>query len=180
MLTNAIVATILCEDLVISDVPNENPFRSLIPTCRDHPILLHIIVANAAMHISSMNRSSFDLHNGSVEGSLSDSTPVDTLSLTRYSIDSPAGTTLDALAAKHKAIHLLKAALENLPSTDVDLIVTVILLFINLELIDSGKNAWRAHVEGAMTLIGSLKPFQNDQTSPIALIRDRITSDCLT
>ncbi|KAE8366018.1 fungal-specific transcription factor domain-containing protein [Aspergillus caelatus] len=162
-------ATILCEDLVIADVPNENPFRSLIPT-----------FANAAMHISSMSRPSFDLRNGSVQGSLSDSTPVNTLSLARDSTDSPAGAILDALSAKHKAIHLLKAALENLPSTDVDLIVTVILLFINLELIDSGKNAWRAHVEGAMTLIISLKPFQNDQTSPIALIRDRITSDCLT
>ncbi|KAE8137730.1 fungal-specific transcription factor domain-containing protein [Aspergillus pseudotamarii] len=173
-------ATILCEDLVISDVPNENPFRSLIPTCRDHPILLQIIVANAAMHISSMGRPRFDLHNGSVQGSLLDGTPVNTVSLTRYSTDSPAGATLDALSAKHKAIHLLTAALENLPSTDVDLIVTVILLFINLELIDSGKNAWRAHVEGAIALIISLKPFQKDQISPIALIRDRITSDCLT
>ncbi|KAE8308067.1 fungal-specific transcription factor domain-containing protein [Aspergillus transmontanensis] len=173
-------ATTLCEDLVISDVPNENPFRSLIPTCRDHPILLHIIVANAAMHISSMSRSSFDSHIGNVQGQLSESSSTNTLSRTRYSTDSSASATLDALSAKQKAIRLLKAALDNLSSTDINLIVTVILLFINLELIDSGKNAWRAHVEGAMKLISSLKPFQNDQISPIALIRDRITSDCLT
>ncbi|KAE8383814.1 fungal-specific transcription factor domain-containing protein [Aspergillus bertholletiae] len=162
-------ATTLCEDLVISDVPNNNPFRSLIPTCRDHLILLHIIVANAAMHISSMSRPGFTSYMGSVESPFPDN-----------SADSPAGATLDALSAKHKAIHLLQKSLTNLPSADVDLIVTVILLFINLELIDSGKNAWRAHVEGAMKLISSLKPFENDQTSPIALIRDRITSDCLT
>ncbi|RMZ37382.1 hypothetical protein CA14_011645 [Aspergillus flavus] len=173
-------ATTLCEDLVISDVPNENPFRSLIPTCRDHPILLHIIVANAAMHISSMSRPSFDLHNSSVQALLPDHSAVKTPIHTRYSTDSSASATLDALSAKQKSIHLLKTALENLPSTDINLVVTVILLFINLELIDSGKNAWRAHVEGAMKLISSLKPFQNDQISPIALIRDRITSDCLT
>ncbi|KAB8279203.1 fungal-specific transcription factor domain-containing protein [Aspergillus minisclerotigenes] len=173
-------ATTLCEDLVISDVPNENPFRSLIPACRDHPILLHIIVANAAMHISNMSRPSFESHIGNIQGQLSDTSSLNTLGPTRYSTESPAGATLDALSAKHKAIYLLKAALDNLPSTDLNLIVTVILLFINLELIDSGKNAWRAHVEGAMKLISSLKPFQNDQISPIALIRDRITSDCLT
>ncbi|KAB8211610.1 fungal-specific transcription factor domain-containing protein [Aspergillus parasiticus] len=173
-------ATTLCEDLVISDVPNENPFRSLIPTCKDHPILLHIVVANAAMHISSMSRSSFDSQIGNIQGQLSESSSTNTLSRTRYSTDSSASATLDALSAKQKAIHLLKAALDNLSSTDINLIVTVILLFINLELIDSGKNAWRAHVEGAMKLISSLKPFQNDQISPIALIRDRITSDCLT
>ncbi|PIG89427.1 hypothetical protein AARAC_003812 [Aspergillus arachidicola] len=172
-------ATTLCEDLVISDVPIENPFRSLIPKCRDHPILLHIIVANAAMHISSMSRSSFDSHIGNIQGQLSESSSTNTLSRTRYSTDSSASATLDALSAKQKAIHLLKAALDNLSSTDINLIVTVILLFIKLELIDSGKNAWRAHVEGAMKLISSLKPFQNDQISPIALIRDRITSDCL-
>ncbi|OGM46538.1 hypothetical protein ABOM_004591 [Aspergillus bombycis] len=173
-------ATTLCEDLVIADVPNENPFRSLIPTCRDHPILLHIIVANAAMHISSMSRSSFDSHMDSVRTPFPGNSFVKPLSPTRHSTDSPTGATLDALSAKHKAIHLLKRALENLPSTDVDLVVTVILLFINLELIDSGKNAWRAHVEGAMKLISTLKPFTNDQISPVALIRDRITSDCLT
>ncbi|KAE8322431.1 fungal-specific transcription factor domain-containing protein [Aspergillus sergii] len=162
-------ATTLCEDLVISDVPNENPFRSLIPT-----------FANAAMHISSMSRPSFDSHIGNIQGQLSASSSTNTLSATRYLTDSSASATLDALSAKQKAIHLLKIALESLPTTDINLIVTVILLFINLELIDSGKNAWRAHVEGAMKLISSLKPFENDQISPIALIRDRITSDCLT
>ncbi|KAE8405969.1 fungal-specific transcription factor domain-containing protein [Aspergillus pseudonomiae] len=173
-------ATTLCEDLVIADVPNENPFRSLIPICRDQPILLHIIVANAAMHISSMSRPSVGSHMGGVQTLLLGDSSLNILSNTRHSIDAPAGATLDALSAKQNAIHLLKTALENLPSTDVDLIVTVILLFINLELIDSGKNAWRAHVEGAMKLISSLKSFENDQLSPIALIRDRITSDCLT
>ena len=180
MLTSATVATTLCEDLVIADVPNENPFRSLIPICRDQPILLHIIVANAAMHISSMSRPSVGSHMGGVQTLLLGDSSLNILSNTRHSIDAPAGATLDALSAKQNAIHLLKTALENLPSTDVDLIVTVILLFINLELIDSGKNAWRAHVEGAMKLISSLKSFENDQLSPIALIRDRITSDCLT
>ncbi|KAF7591674.1 hypothetical protein BBP40_001252 [Aspergillus hancockii] len=63
---------------------------------------------------------------------------------------------------------------------DFDLIVTVVLLFINSELLDSGKNEWRAHVEGAMKLISCLKPFGSVQLSPIALIRDRIASDCLT
>ncbi|BAE58438.1 unnamed protein product [Aspergillus oryzae RIB40] len=127
-----------------------------------------------------MSRPSFDLHNSSVQALLPDHSAVNTPIHTTYSTDSSASATLDALSAKQKSIHLLKTALENLPSTDINLIVTVILLFINLELIDSGKNAWRAHVKGAMKLISSLKPFQNDQLSPIALIRDRITSDCLT
>lgn len=87
---------------------------------------------------------------------------------------------VDALSAKHKAIHLLRSALQSIEVINTDLVVTVVLLFINYELLVSGKNEWRVHLQGALRLLDCLDLIHSDQSSPLALIRDRITSDCLT
>jgi hypothetical protein len=100
-------------------------------------------------------------------------------------------TVVDALCAKHKALVLLRHALGNIHTNatnseseadvDMDLIITVIHLFITFDLIDVGECQWRAHVQGAIRLIGCLQSLQGSRTpSPLAAIRDSIMSDCLT
>ncbi|PLB44098.1 hypothetical protein P170DRAFT_392122 [Aspergillus steynii IBT 23096] len=158
----------LSQDLVISDTPKENSFRSLVPLTGEMPILLHILVANAAMHIASINgRVSYNNR--------------EQLQKQPYCLSNDSDRAMiDALLAKHKAISLLRGALHSIQTINTDLIATVVLLFINYELLVSGKNEWRAHVQGALKLLSCLGLTQGDQSSPLSLIRDRITSDCLT
>ena len=62
----------------------------------------------------------------------------------------------DALIAKQRTITLLDAALRNISSVAVDVILAVVLLFIEFELIDSGRDGWKYHVKGARALIERL------------------------
>ncbi|KAL4921338.1 fungal-specific transcription factor domain-containing protein [Aspergillus aurantiobrunneus] len=164
-------ATTLCSELVISDGTDTNPFRNLVPLCRDHPILLHAIIANAALHVSCLHHRARDhpRPDNAVDG-LWPSVPTEPCSRAM----------VDALSAKHKALVLLRQALEDIPNIDADLVVTVVHLFITFELISPGEDEWRAHVQGALRLISYLQTLESQHVSPAALIRDRITSDCLT
>jgi hypothetical protein len=65
---------------------------------------------------------------------------------------------------------------------DMDLIITVVHLFITFDLIDVDECEWKPHVQGAIRLISCLQSFEggNLKCSPLADIRDSIMSDCLT
>ena len=158
--------------MVIADITDVNPFRSLIPFCRDHPILLHIILANSALHISCLHRRGLDLeeHMPVLAGEFS----------TTDSIYRSSRAMTDALSAKHKALVLLRRALEDMSHIDVDMIAAVVHLFIIFELISPGEDEWKAHVEGALRLISYLHTLEIRHSSPAALVRDCVTSDCLT
>ncbi|KAI9370024.1 fungal-specific transcription factor domain-containing protein [Aspergillus egyptiacus] len=158
-------ATNVAGDMVLSDSADQNPFRSLVPLCREHPILLHAIVANAAMHVSCLQKHSLS---GAAHG------------VSPYASDASSDARVDALSSKHRALGLLRRALDDVRSTDIDLIVTVIHLFINLDLLDPGDGEWAAHAQGALRLIGYLQALERPYASPLAQIRDSITSDCLT
>jgi hypothetical protein len=41
-------------------------------------------------------------------------------------------------------------------TTDSDVILAVMVLFVELELLDSGRNNWKHHIEGARTIIADL------------------------
>jgi len=58
--------------------------------------------------------------------------------------------------AKQNALQLLSYSLADMRSTNFDIILASILLFINFELIESGKDSGRIHVEGAKSLIGCI------------------------
>ncbi|KAL3460901.1 fungal-specific transcription factor domain-containing protein [Aspergillus heterothallicus] len=188
-------ATTLSADMVISSTDNPNPFRSLIPLAREHPILLHAIVATSALHTSGLHRrASRDTH-------LDTFFPPQSQRAPQISIDarSPSAIAkIDALVAKQKALVLLRDSLQQIqhlqtanlksdsrPDVDIDLVITVIHLFITFDLIDMDDCQWRAHVEGAMRLIGSLQTLSHrnkwrSASSPLEGVRDAITSDCLT
>ncbi|KAL4946465.1 hypothetical protein BDV06DRAFT_122439 [Aspergillus oleicola] len=167
-------ATRLSIDMVISDVSDTiNPFRRVVPLCRDHPILLHTLVANAAFHISELHQQSLGLSEpqyGSLGNVLQTQTPSDAFSRAN----------VDALSAKHKALVMLRQALANIQDIDVDVVITVIHLFIISELISPCQDEWMSHVQGALRLIGYLQILESRPASPAAFIRDSVTSDCLT
>ncbi|KAL4883157.1 fungal-specific transcription factor domain-containing protein [Aspergillus karnatakaensis] len=159
------VANHLAGDMVISDISDSNPFLNLIPFAKDHPILLYALVANAALHVSCLHRRGLPSSPGSSH-----------ISTTTVA---SSNAMIEALSAKHKALVLLRHSLNDLSTIDVNLVVTIVHLFIIFELIGQGEGEWRAHVQGAIRLISYLQALELCDASPLAVIRASITSDCL-
>ncbi|KAK6216999.1 acriflavine sensitivity control protein acr-2 [Colletotrichum tabaci] len=145
--------TRVCRDLVSWDLPDRNPFRSLIPLTKAHPLLQHIIVAASAAHMSNLSRA---------------------LSSDPESDLNARQALTDALVAKHKALRLLSAALQDLGGIGGDVVLASVLFFVNVELIESGKDGWKPHLEGAGRIMSHLSPVG---TADVAL-RDYVMSDC--
>lgn len=80
----------------------------------------------------------------------------------------------DALIAKHKALTLMRGALQDVDSTGGDVILAASLFFINVELIESGKHGWKAHLEGAGKIMSLLQPVVAGNEA----LRDYMLSDC--
>ncbi|CAH0022880.1 unnamed protein product [Clonostachys rhizophaga] len=155
--------TRLCRDLVSHDLPdNCNPFHKLVPMTRSHPLLHHIIVASSAAHKSNLVRSAqppFVQSDGKVI----------------YQRGEASQQALqEALVAKLKALRLMHEAVANVGSVPVDIIFAAALFFIYVELLESGKNGWRAHLEGA----GRLMSIMQTIDPPLRELRDSLLSDC--
>ena len=172
-----IVATDVCRDLVLYDIPKHNLFRELIPLAHQHPALLQIIIANSALHMSNACQKSLVLdttafflrHPTSLLGSPCSSSSA---------IQQPESYN-DALAAKQRALHLLKSALTSIASVDIDVILAVVLLFIEFELIDSGRDNWRYHLNGARTIIERLCGSNISTQIAMSPLRSCLISNCL-
>ncbi|WYZ41162.1 hypothetical protein EsH8_V_000057 [Colletotrichum jinshuiense] len=145
--------TRVCRDLVSWDLPDRNPFRSLIPLTKAHPLLQHIIVAASAAHMSNLSRA------------LS-SDPESDLNARK--------ALTDALVAKHKALRLLSAALQDIGGIGGDVVLASVLFFVNVELIESGRDGWKPHLEGAGRIMACLSPVGTAD----AALRDYVMSDC--
>ncbi|KAK3313283.1 acriflavine sensitivity control protein acr-2 [Apodospora peruviana] len=146
-------ANVVCPDLVSVDQLERNPFRRLILLVEKYDYLKAIVLATASMHLTVLHR-----HQG--RPSQSD--------------------LVYALSAKAKAISLLRAALTDAPSTDEAVLLAAIVFFINLDLIDSGRGGWKAHIQAAGTLISSLQRAQRQLDSSLQPLADAIAADCLT
>jgi hypothetical protein len=160
-----VVASDVCRDLVLYDIPKHNPFRQLIPLAHQHPILLQIIIANSALHMSNACQKSFLLGSSSPDSSSSVKQLPDSYN--------------DALAAKQKALYLLQSALTSIASVDVDVTLAVVLLFIEFELIDSGRDNWRYHINGARTIIETLCGSNITTQTDMSPLRSCLISNCL-
>ena len=171
------VASDVCRDLVLYDIPKHNPFRELIPLTHQHPVLLQIIIANSALHMSNACQKSLVL-----------ATPTFPLRHRTSPLTSPRSSSSathqpesynDALAAKQRALHLLKSALTNIASVDIDVTLAVVLLFVEFELIDSGRDNWRHHINGTRMIIETLcGPSISTQTA-MSPLRSCLISNCL-
>ncbi len=173
-----VVASDVCRDLVLYDIPKHNPFRNLIPLTRQHPLLLQIIIANSALHISNASQKSLVWDNTTAFP------PRHYTSLlrspcSRYSAIQHPESYSDALAAKQRALYLLKSALTSIGAADIDVALAVVLLFIEFELIDSGRDNWRHHTDGARTIIESWYGSNISARNAITPLRSCLISNCL-
>lgn len=138
--------------MVSLDRSGQNPFRNLIPLMKDFDYLQNIIIGTSAMHLAAIHR---------------------------YR-ELPADEELvDALVAKGKAIKLLKSAIDKVTPTSRATLLAAIVFFVNLELIDSGRGGWSAHVEAAGALISSMHG-DNAVDSSLVPLADAIAADCIT
>ncbi|KAK3950036.1 fungal-specific transcription factor domain-containing protein [Pseudoneurospora amorphoporcata] len=148
-------ATIVCRDLVSIDQKERNPFRAIIPLVRKFDYLQSVVLATAAMHLSTLHK---------YQGQ---SLPSET-------------ALVDALMLKSRALHLLRAAISDDTLTDQAMILSAIVFLVNLDLIDSGRGGWKAHVEAARRLISSLYLTRAHLDGAIAPLVNAIAADCLT
>ncbi|KAM7190961.1 Fungal specific transcription factor domain containing protein [Naviculisporaceae sp. PSN 640] len=144
---------VVCSDLVSLDQIDHNPFRKVVLLVDKHDYLRAIVVATAAMHKAVQHR-----HQG---------------------ISSPSAL-VDALSSKAKAISLLRAALQQGPVVNKEVLLAAVVFFINLDLIDSGKGTWQSHMQAASTLISSLQTTQQDLDYALASMANAVAADCLT
>ncbi|KAL6857784.1 hypothetical protein ACO1O0_005227 [Amphichorda felina] len=155
----------VCRDLVSHDVPDRNPFRGLLTLTTGNPLLQHIIVAASAAHMSNLIRPSLP---PLVEPNLQVVSPTSSADSRR--------AWEDALVAKHKALRLMHNAVQNIDSVGVDVVLAASLFFVNVELIESGKHGWKAHLEGAGKIMSLLGPAEGT----VRDLRDYMLSDCFS
>lgn len=110
-----------------------------------------IIIANSALHMS--NALHKPLISGTIASSLQHFPKRQISTSSDSSISQQAKSYSDALTAKQRALSLLKSALNDMQTKDIDIILATILLFIELELIDSGKDTWKLHMTGARKVL---------------------------
>jgi hypothetical protein len=168
---HTIVADHVCKDFILYDIPKSNAFRDLVPLTQWHPALLQIIIATSALRMSNALQKFAELRIPLRSGAknLSSRTSISSSVQQRDSYN-------HALTAKQRALQLLKSALANITAVDVDVTLAVILLFIEFELIDSGRDNWRYHINGARSIIESLCGSAHTSMTPL---RRWLISNCL-
>lgn len=148
--------------MVAHDVADGNPFRSLLPLTRTHPLLQYVIVASSAAHMSNLIKAP-------LRGRNHDQAMVSSIQ------QASASALRDALIAKQTALRLMHIALQNIDTIGGDVILAAALFFVNVELIESGKSGWRPHLEGAGRIMAMLP--DSEKVGDIAL-RNYMLSDC--
>jgi hypothetical protein len=168
-------ATQLCEDMVVYDMPGQNPIRDLIPATSAYPLLLHIIVANSAFHVFNISRNPM--------GQSAYQAQQSSCLVAYYQAVSRFGGPLqssyrDALTAKTNALSLLAQHVASVTPANIDLVLVTILLFVNYTLVESGRDKWKVHMDGALSLIKLLgePPYLQ---RPMSRLRLTILSDFL-
>ena len=103
-----------------------------------NPALLQIMIATAALHMA----------NACAKASTSLGRNADTPQSRRHRCD--------ALIAKQRSLRFLRSALGDVVRQDLDATLATVLLSIELDLIDSGRNDWKFHMDGARVLVDAI------------------------
>ncbi|KAF2267568.1 hypothetical protein CC78DRAFT_613999 [Lojkania enalia] len=168
-------ATQLCADMVVVDGPGQNPIRDLVPATSGNPLLLQVMLANAALHVYNIS---------SEPAKPSIYQPDRKLCLVAYygsvsRFGGPFTTSYrDALVAKQQALSHLSQSVAFVNPSNIDFILAAILLFINFDLVESGKDKWKVHMDGATKLISLLGTPPYEQ-NPMSQLRKCLLADFL-
>jgi hypothetical protein len=166
------VSESVCKDLVVRDTPESNPFRELIPLTRKHPLLFQVLIATSAIHWSNVFRRVTKIPTGIPN-------PGDYLSVLRSKDLVTHQALIDALTAKQKAMSHLREVLDTLDPAGSEVALAAMHFFIKFDLIDLDKSdnqSWRAHLEGATSIMALLNPDSNPDASS-RMLRDRVITD---
>lgn len=144
---------------------------------QNNPILLYIIIANSALRMSNVYDKPPAL-SAATSVSSDQVSPSDSPSRTPTS-PRPAKPYGDALAAKYKALSLLQGALINPGSVDTDVTLATVLLFIECELMESGRDNWACHISGARAIIERLCGPEVWTETSMSPLRRCLISNCL-
>lgn len=161
----------LCADMVAFDVPGQNPWRDLVPATASFPFLLKIMLANSALHVYNMSQHSSNLPKQQEQSAGQENRLVlyETPQSKYYQ---------DALVAKQEALSTLAQFITLVDAKTFDLVLAAILLFVNYDLIESGKDQWKPHIEGARKMIGLLDDVSYHQPV-LSRVRIYLLSDFL-
>jgi hypothetical protein len=168
-------ATQLCEVMVVYDMPGGNPMRDLIPATSAYPLLLQIIIANSAFHVFNITQN--PMGQSAYQGEQSPTVVAYYQAVSRFG--GPLKSSYrDALVAKQQALGLLARSVSSVNTSNIDLILVTILLFVNYALVESGRDKWKVHMDGALKLIKLLgePPYLQ---RPMSRLRQTILSDLL-
>ncbi|KAK5988071.1 Acriflavine sensitivity control protein acr-2 [Cladobotryum mycophilum] len=165
----------VCKDLVARDAPGANPFRELIPLTNRHPLLLQILVATSAIHWSNIFRPITAIPTGLTDpgGYLAQLRSKDLVS--RQAL-------IDALTAKQKAMGHLQEVLDTLDPAGSEVALAATHFFIKFDLIDLDKSegkSWRAHLQGASSILALLTSTpEGGRSDSNLMLRDCVIADC--
>lgn len=129
----------VCKLLIVSD-GESNSLRNLITLSFSSSVLQKAILALAARHLANAGQSFYQ-----AEELVS-------------SVPTPFAH--DALLFKHYAIEELSRALDDPNELKKETTVACIFLLILLEVLESGHDGWKSHVEGAKRLITLHQPLK--------------------
>lgn len=169
-----LVASNVCRDLVLYDVPYDNPFRELLPMTVQNPSLLDIIIANSALHMRNASEMCFITAPPSPNCGFS-GFPL----LPNGFTSSHADLYSHALFSKHRALASLNSALSNMDMKDLDVMLAIVLLFVQFELMDTGENDWKHHIRGARSLIHMAYRSRGGSDTRMSTLRRCLISNCL-
>lgn len=85
----------------------------------------------------------------------------------------------DALVAKQSALHHLTHLISDIKLADIDVTLAAVLLFVEFELIDSGRENWKHHIAGARTVIKILNQSKTMVHATMSPLRSYLLSNCL-
>lgn len=171
-----LVASDVCKDLILYDSPTENRFRELIPLACNDPMLLQIMIATSAMRMSHASQKiAWSSH--ATTGLVYQCTSPTAIRHQDTVACSQARS--HALVAKYKALNLLQTALSGEAATDLDTTLAVVLLFVEFELLDSGRDDWIHHIYGARRIIEKLCGSNAITARTMSPLRKCLVSNCL-
>jgi hypothetical protein len=144
-----------CHEIALNVNAEQNIYRQLLQYIGNQPLLRDMIIAVSAY-------------------SMFQHLPHDTDRSTFYR---------DALVSKQNALSTLMSKIGDVSVADINIALASVLLFVQFELMDSGKDTWRAHVEGAKMLVYHLQKRRSghDGSNPsvVSLVNVRLISECI-
>lgn len=126
--------------MVLYDAPGENPFRSVMALVGASPLLLKSILAASALHLANQDKYPLPfLANGL---SLTTNSNTDVHTVLKPSL-------YHALLYKQSALRQLRKDIQGPIRPHRGLIIATINIFVLIDILESGKDTWRIHLDAA-------------------------------